>query len=292
MIGALFAGAIALIALRARALTRDGAIAAFVVGTLTYAGGTIGFTLVLLAFFVPSVILSRIGRARKRELVDVGKAGPRDAWQVLANGGVATVCAIGWAVTRDLHWALAFAGAYAASTADTWATEIGTLGRGAPRSILTLRPLATGMSGGVTMRGTLGEVAGALWIGLVAPIAIALAYADPNAGFGWTMAYTRWWGILPLVLAIPLAGVIGSTVDSLLGATLQESRHCDACGRNCETNPHVCGLPTRIVRGLPGISNDAVNFAATLTGAAATVPLYALATHIAGLAHYTIPMSR
>jgi len=237
-------------------------------------------------------MLSRIGRARKRELVDVGKGGSRDALQVLANGGVATVCAIAWAFTRDLHWALAFAGAYAASTADTWATEIGTLARGAPRSILTLRPLVTGTSGGVTLRGTLGEIAGALWIGIIAPIGIVLAYTDPQAGFGWAMAYTRWWGILALALVIPVAGVLGSTVDSLLGATLQESRYCDACGRNCETSPHICGQPTRLVRGLRGISNDAVNFAATLAGAAATVPLYALATHIAGLAHYTIPAVR
>jgi uncharacterized protein (TIGR00297 family) len=292
LIGALFAGTIALIALRAHALTRDGAIAAFVVGTLTYAGGTIGFTLVLLAFFVPSVLLSRIGRARKRELVDIGKAGPRDAWQVLANGGVATACAIAWVFTRDLHWAIAFAGAYAASTADTWATEIGTLAGKAPRSILTLRPLATGMSGGVTLRGTLGEVAGATWIGVVAPIAIVLADVAPNGNFGWTVAYMRWWGVAALLLVIPLAGVIGSTVDSLLGATLQETRHCDVCNRNCETNPHVCSRPTRLVRGLPGISNDAVNFASTLAGAAATVPLYALATHLASLAHYTISMSR
>lgn len=235
-------------------------------------------------------MLSRVGRARKRELVDIGKAGPRDAWQVLANGGVATACAVAWAFTRDHHWAIAFAGAYAASTADTWATEIGTLARAAPRSILTLRPLATGMSGGVTLRGTLGEIAGAAWIGIVAPIAIVLASVEPNAGFGWTMAYTRWWGIAALLLVIPLAGVIGSTADSLLGATLQETRHCKACDRTCETNPHVCGQPTRLVRGLPGISNDAVNFASTLTGAAATVPLYALATHLASLAHYTVAL--
>ena len=288
----MFAGAIALIAWRARALTRGGAIAAFAVGTLTFASGTIGFALVLLAFFVPSVILSRLGSARKRELVDIGKGGARDALQVLANGGIATLCAVVWAFTHDIHWALAFAGAYAASTADTWATEIGTLAPSAPRSILTWRPLPTGMSGGVTVRGTLAEVGGALWIGVMAPIAIVLAYIAQQSDVGFTMAYTRWWGLAAPALVIPLAGIVGSTVDSLLGATLQESRHCDACNRACETDPHVCGEPTRIVAGVRGISNDAVNFAATLTGAAATVPLYALAGQIASIYHYTIPASR
>jgi uncharacterized protein (TIGR00297 family) len=238
------------------------------------------------------VILSRLGRARKRELVDIGKGGARDALQVLANGGIATLCAVVWAFTHDIQWALAFAGAYAASTADTWATEIGTLAPGPPRSILTWRPLPTGMSGGVTFRGTLGEVAGALCIGVVTPIAIVLAYIAQQSNVGFAVAYTRWWGIAALALVIPLAGIVGSTVDSLLGAILQESRHCDACNRACETNPHVCGGPTRVVAGVPGISNDAVNFAATLTGATATVPLYALAGHIASIAHYTIPLPR
>jgi len=74
---------------RAHALTRGGALAAFVVGSVTYASGGIPFTAILLAFFVPSVAVSRIGRTRKRALVDIGKGGPRDALQVLANGGVA-----------------------------------------------------------------------------------------------------------------------------------------------------------------------------------------------------------
>jgi uncharacterized protein (TIGR00297 family) len=279
--GAVFAGVIAVVAFRARALALGGAIAAFVVGMLTFASGTIGFALVLLAFFVPSVILSRRGRARKRELVDIGKGGARDALQVLANGGVATACAVVWAFNHDIHWAVAFAGAYAASTADTWATEIGTLAPGPPRSILTGRPLPTGMSGGITKRGTLAELAGALWIGIVAPPAIIVAYVFGSFDFGWSLAYDNALQVLALVIAIFgaaifIGGVAGATVDSLLGATLQELRRCDVCDRTCETNPHTCGNPTRRVRGLSGISNDAVNFAATLTGAIVAPILYTL----------------
>ncbi len=131
----------------------------------------------LLAFFLPSVGLSRLGRRRKRELVDIGKGGARDALQVLANGGVATACAVLFALAHDPRWAWAFAGAYAAATADTWATEIGTLARRAPRSIFTLRPIATGLSGGITLPGTLAEVAGALWLGTVAFVCVPVA--DP-----------------------------------------------------------------------------------------------------------------
>jgi uncharacterized membrane protein len=227
--------------------------------------------LVLLAFFVPSVLLSRVGRARKRALIDVGKHGARDAMQVIANGGVATACAVVWAFNHDPRWALAFGGAYAAATADTWATELGTLARRQPRSILTLRPVPAGISGGVTLPGTLAEIAGALWLGVAGLFGIALAYVlnFANFGFSWSARPPAAF-VFPvfLALAIPVGGIAGATLDSLLGATVQELRRCDACERACETDPHACGAPTRLVRGLPGFSNDLVNLLATAGGAA------------------------
>lgn len=247
-----------MVARRARALTRDGALAAFGVGTLTYGSGGWAFALVLLAFFVPSVGLSRVGRRHKKRLVDIGKGGPRDAQQVLANGGVATLCAVaaGLAGARATHfrrWIAGFAGAYAAATADTWGTEIGTLASGAPVSILSGRRIATGLSGGVTPTGSVAEAAGAAWIGAW------MLVAAPDADADWPDG--RLFG------AVAIGGVAGALADSLLGATLQELRRCPACARTCETDPHVCGTPTLRVRGLAGFSNDAVNLAATLTGA-------------------------
>jgi uncharacterized protein (TIGR00297 family) len=273
LIGVVFAGVVALLAWRAGALTRSGAIAAFVVGTLTYGAGTIGFTLILLAFFVSSVVLSRFGRARKRALTDVGKAGARDAMQVLANGGVATLFAAGFGFTHDVRWAIAFAGAYAAATADTWATEIGTLARSTPRSIVGFKPIATGLSGGVTLPGTLAEIAGALWIGVVAPVGIVLAYALSDADFGFSYSGSVAVAALRVLAVVPLAGIAGATADSLLGATVQELRWCDACARTCETDPHGCGGASRLARGIPGVSNDIVNLVATAVGAAVAVGL-------------------
>jgi uncharacterized protein (TIGR00297 family) len=204
---------------------------------------------------VPSVLLSRLGSSRKSALVDVGKHGARDAWQVLANGGVAAVC-----IVLALHFgaplAAAFAGAFAAASADTWGTEIGTLARALPRSILTFKPLPTGLSGGVTLPGTLSEIAGAAVVALVASLCGVAAFVP-----------------------VLIGGVAGALIDSLLGGSLQALRWCPRCERACETNPHICGAATTLHRGWPWLGNDAVNFAATLTGAlvagilAARVPL-------------------
>jgi uncharacterized protein (TIGR00297 family) len=199
---------------------------------------------VLFAFFIPSTLLSRAGRARKRELVDIGKHGARDAGQVAANGGIAALCAVLAAATHAEPLALAFAGAFAAASADTWGTEIGTLAKLPPRSILTLKPLSPGISGGVTIAGTLAEIAGACVVALVA----------------WAVGAGPWW-------IAAAGGVAGALADSVLGASLQELRYCPRCERECETDPHFCGSPTQLRRGAPWMSNDGVNACATAIGA-------------------------
>ncbi len=245
------AALIALAAWRLRTLTRSGAIAALLIGSITM--GLAGWpgALVLFAFFLPAIVLSRIGRARKRRLTDIGKHGARDAAQVLANGGISACALIFGALFHRADLAdVAFAGAFAAAAADTWGTEIGTLMRGVPRHILTSKPVPTGLSGGVSFAGTIAEFAGAA--------VVAAATASVGLGAFFTIA---------------LAGIFGALLDSILGATLQERRYCDACGRLCETNPHDCGMTTRVIGGLSGFGNDAVNAIATSSGALAALLL-------------------
>jgi len=233
LLGGALAALVALIALRARALSTGGAIAAFAVGTIVFGAAGWRGAAVLLAFFIPSALLSRRGAA--------GAA--RSAWQVLANGGVAACCAL-LATRFGAPPAAAFAGAFAAASADTWGTEIGTRAGQTPVSILTFRRVAIGRSGGITLLGSLATVGGALCVALVAA---AL-------------------GVAPL-LGAAAGGIAGALLDSLLGASLQALRYCPACARECETLRHECGTATQLRRGVNWIENDAVNFAATLCGA-------------------------
>ena len=242
-LGGAFAAIVAALAYRAGALTPGGAAAAFAVGAIVF--GTMGWpgAAVLFAFFLPSVLLSRLGRARKRAMLEVEKPGPRDARQVLANGGVAAICAL-LASRGALPFAAAFAGAFAAASADTWGTEAGSLSRRSPVSILTFRPVAPGISGGVTLLGSLATIGGALAVAAVAGFADVAPFAP-----------------------VAIAGIAGALLDSVLGASLQELRWCPSCACECETAVHRCGTPTLARRGFPWIGNDAVNAAATLCGA-------------------------
>lgn len=242
-IGALLAAAIAVTAYRVRSLSFDGALAAFAVGAIVFGAGGWPAAAVLLAFFVPSSLLTRVGRERKSALRGTERPAPRNAWQVLANGGVAAACAIA-ALAWRVPFSAAFAGAFAAASADTWGTEVGTLSRRAPVSILTFKPTETGLSGGVTLLGTAATVAGALCVALVAAFVL----------------------VAPL-LAVCAGGVAGALADSIAGASIQERRWCPSCDSPCETPLHHCGSATSLRGGVRGIQNDAVNVMATLCGA-------------------------
>ena len=169
LLGVVLASAIAAVAFRARALSADGAGAAVITGTVAVAAGW-SWGVVLVAYFASSSLLSRFRSNRKERLTGgrLEKAGPRDATQVLANGGVFALAAIGYRLAPDPLWQALAAGALGASAADTWATEIGTLAPHKPRSILDWRPVETGTSGGVTAQGLVAGITGAGFVALVA----------------------------------------------------------------------------------------------------------------------------
>jgi len=250
--GLLVAATVALAARRAHALRVGGVTAATGVGAAAVAAGW-GWGALLIAYFVASIVLSRLRGAEKAQRTGdvVAKGGARDAFQVVANGGLFAVMALaaealapGSLAARTL--AAAALGALAASAADTWATEIGSLASRPPRSILTWRPVAPGTSGGVNLLGMLAMVAGAAFVAFGGR---ALAIEVP-------------------IVAVVLAGFLGAIADSVVGATLQDRRWCDTCQKSTERMVHGCGTPTRHAGGLTVVDNDLVNLIATFAGAA------------------------
>jgi uncharacterized protein (TIGR00297 family) len=246
MIGAALSAVAAASAHRIRMLSTSGAIAATVVGTISIAAGW-SWGALLLSMFISASLLSKLGEQRKAERVGqiVEKGAERDWGQVLANGGVYAGAAFGSLMATSPKWFAIGAGALAASAADTWATEIGTLMASRPISIVSGRRVEPGTSGGISLAGTAAGVVGAVFIG------------------GATMLAS--WPI-PFV-AVAIGGVAGALADSLLGATVQERRWCELCKTFTERQIHNCGTPTSHAGGLVGFDNDAVNAACSAVGA-------------------------
>jgi uncharacterized protein (TIGR00297 family) len=253
LLGALAAFLVAFGAWRLRALTMDGAIAATLLGALIVGAGGWWAGLLLIAFFITSSILSRIGR--DRTIITSARGSRRDAVQVAANGGVAAICALGALIGPDAGWLLALTGSLAAANADTWSTEIGRRSATLPRLITTGRRVPAGTSGAISPLGTLGALLGGALLAVIAAI---------GASAGW-LAIDLEGG--QVVLAVGLAGLSGSLVDSLIGATVQAQRWCPACAQPTERTVHRCGTPTCHRRGVPWITNDVVNLACITSGA-------------------------
>ena len=253
-LGLLFSALIAGFALRRGSLSQSGAFAALLIGTSIYVGGGGSWFLALLTFFVTSTLLGKVGKARKATIkLEFEKGDTRDALQAFSNGGVAALCALGMWIHPHPAWPLAFVAALATANGDTWATELGVLSRADPISLLQLRRVPRGTSGAVSVLGLFATLLGGLVIGSVA--------AGNTAAFGHSGS--------TLLLVGAAFGVIGSLIDSVLGASLQSGFRCDSCARDAEGSTHSCGRRTRHVRGFLWFNNDVVNFTATALAALA-----------------------
>lgn len=249
------------------ALTFGGKLAAVILGTVIYGFAGFYWLLLVLAFFISSNFLSSYKIAHKAAISKekFEKYGPRDFWQVLANGGVAAVLAAVQSI-YPAEWVFAaFLGVLAFVNADTWATELGVLGREKPRLVTTWKEVEIGTSGAISNYGSLAAVAGALFIGAVA------IFAQPYfSGLSPASHLSVAW-ILLLSLA---GGIVGSFADSLLGATVQAIRYCPECKKETERAVHSCGKKTKHLRGLECIDNDTVNLLGSFAAALVATALF------------------
>jgi len=274
-VGAGLAAVIAAGAWASRALSAGGALGAVLVGTLVFGGGGPIWAVLLILFFLTSSAASRWHADLKAApAARFAKGSRRDLGQVLANGAVPAVLAMLALRFPEAALFAAFAGALAAATADTWATEIGLLSDSPPALITTGEPVPRGTSGGVTVVGTLAAVAGAALIG---GVAAALFGVRELLEVGVVDVRLIDWSALRLLPIVAASGLASTVVDSTLGATLQATyrAHGASPGAVTERARDADGRPNALVRGWRWLNNDAVNLVATGIGAAMAWLLYA-----------------
>ncbi len=261
ILGFLLSALIGYLAFRAGALSPSGAWAAMFTGGIIFGLGGIPWAVLLLIFFISSSLLSRAFASRKSGLGEkFAKGSRRDYGQVLANGGLGTLLALGLVLFPLEEWPwIAFVGAMAAVNADTWATELGVLSATPPRLITNRKIVERGTSGGITLFGSLASLAGAALIGVGAVL------------------FTPGIPALNLMAVFMVAGFFGAAFDSFLGASVQAIYFCPQCQKETESHPwHRCRAETVQVRGWRWLNNDLVNFICSLVGASVAVVLFEL----------------
>ncbi|XP_029901771.1 transmembrane protein 19 [Myripristis murdjan] len=247
-------------ALKRRSLDRTGALGALLVGfVLTMANYS--FFSSLLAFFLTSSKLTRWGGAKKKKIdPDYKEGGQRNWVQVFCNGGVPTEVALLYMIEvgpgeipidfgkqYSASWmCLSLLGALACSAGDTWASEVGpVLSQSQPRLITTWKEVPAGTNGGVTTVGLVASFLGGLAVGVAYFITQILLVNNLH------LAVPQW----PIMVYGGVAGLLGSLLDSFLGAHMQYSGFDASIGKvvsyESATTQRICGKPI--------LDNNAVN---------------------------------
>ena len=240
-----------LFSLKAGVLDHTGFVSATLTGCVVLIFGGLNWFAVLVSFLVFASLFTRYKYSRKKEMGAAEEKGGARSWRnVVANGSLASLSALGYGITSSTAFSALFLGAIGTASADTLATEIGLLSPGEPRLITNLeKRVNKGVSGGVSPLGELASLLGALLVGAVAWVL--------NVG---SLSMTKTFTI------VLISGFLGSSLDSILGATIQSLYKCTVCEKMAEKRVH-CGKPACLIRGKEWIDNSTVNFISTLFGA-------------------------
>ncbi|KAE8615630.1 hypothetical protein XENTR_v10008568 [Xenopus tropicalis] len=199
---------------------------------------------------------------KKRSLDNSGAlgGGQRNWVQVFCNGGLPAELALLYMIENGpgeipidfskeytASWmCLSLLGALASSAGDTWASEIGpVLSKSSPRLITTWEKVPVGTNGGVTPVGLISSLLGGTSVGVAYFVTQLIFVPDLE------IAAPQW----PIVIYGGMAGLLGSLIDSYLGAIMQYSGYDESTGK-------IVNHPTKeakFICGKPILDNNAVN---------------------------------
>ncbi|KAM9293333.1 LOW QUALITY PROTEIN: transmembrane protein 19 [Morus bassanus] len=243
-----------------KSLDHSGALGGLVVGFILTVANYSFFTS-LFVFFVTSSKLTKWKKDIKKQIDSEYKEGGQRNWvQVFCNGGVPTELAVLYMIENGpgeipidfseqytASWmCLSLLGALACSAGDTWASEIGSvMSKSKPRLITTWEKVPVGTNGAVTLVGLLSSLLGGMAVGVAYFITQLIFVTDLE------LSAPQW----PIILFGAAAGLLGSIVDSYLGATMQYSGFDQNIGmvvnHQTKDSKHISGKPI--------LDNNAVN---------------------------------
>ena len=174
-------------------LDNEGILIANIVGLSTFLLGGGNALITLFVFFSAGEFATYFIKGKKKHHQQ------RNTSNILGNSLASIVALL-------LNSTIGFFGAISASLADTLSSEIGVLSKKKPVMITTLKSVQTGADGGVSILGFIAAAVGALII----------------SGLGFLFGLS--FGQAVIVFA---AGIFGSVMDSIFGATIQQKKWVD-----------------------------------------------------------------
>ncbi|KAL4071988.1 integral membrane protein DUF92-domain-containing protein [Scleroderma citrinum] len=277
--------------IKSRKLCPSGAATAFVVGFLVLAAPVRGIGITFIVFYLLASWATKYGHKRKAQLEEgFQDAGYRTGWQVLCNSMSAFIAAIVWSVTfapNVFPWSLLVSvlelpkaplydgaswcplsatisgglsrallyvvlGKFACCLGDTLASELGILSPSPPILITTLKPVPPGTNGAISLGGTVASAVGGFVVGLT--LFTSLIVENTACRAEWTEI------LLPLIFWGTTAGLLGSMLDTLLGATLQRTRYSVDKKRILQDTSVAGGKESiKVISGLNVLNNNKVN---------------------------------
>ena len=236
---AIFCGLFLLIFL-GKFMTYYGALFSSLIGATVYFCGSYPCLVFFIALYLVYFLVHLIKKRKRVEDDGVVEKGHRkDGWQVLANGSFCLVSGALFLLTGQTAFVLIMMSCCVALFTDTMASDLGALTRQRPYDVVHRRYVDKGVSGGMTLLGTLGSAGFAI----LASLALV-----------WMLGYPLWASTIVAGIAI-----VSCFLDTLLGATVQVKYACPVCGKTIERKEH-CGVMTAYLSGVKWIDNDVVNF--------------------------------
>ena len=217
-------------------LSFSGFLGATLMGTFLIMLKSINYISLFIIFFIFSSMISKI--FKKEDFYNT-KGSKRDLIQVYSNGGAALLICIYDYFSPSAFNILLFSSSIAAAMADTWGTEFGKISKSKPKSIITMKMVNHGESGGVTLIGTIASLVGSCIIGFSTYFLFGISIKG--------------------VVLIILSGFIAALIDSILGATLQGKFKLLKTDKIIEENQK----DTIHISGLKWMTNDMVNLVNT-----------------------------
>jgi len=227
-------------------LSISGFIGAALMAVLLFGFGGYSYIYPIVVFFISSTIVSFY----KKQDIETKKSN-RNINQVYANGGIALfICILNYFFNHNLIYPC-FLASVAAANSDTWGTEFGKKSNKKPIDILSGNAVIEGVSGGVTLYGTIGSIIGAILIGII--------------GYFFLTD-------IKIISLIIISGFISSIFDSILGSSVQ-ARYISADGLTITEKYEESYY---LYTGSNKVNNDIVNLYCTISGPLIFIIMYTI----------------